>query len=351
MSSSSMMLPDAIIDCSHLGRKTTGIERITEELFSDEALGNSQVVRLKSRSISGMLLQQWFGILYAALKYPDSLIITPGFPPSVLATLMLNDRLIPYIHDVFLLTRQHELNRKARLYMRPSFAFAVKRLKRFFVNSEKTKQDLQQFCQPDAQIIMLRPQVRNVFELQHDEQRYARIEPARLKLVMLGTVEPRKNYAAAVAILNELRARLGHEVELHVVGRLGWGPDANLLQNTPGVVCYGYLSADEIRALISSATFYLSTSHDEGLGLPLLELQYSGRAVVAAKIPVFAEVLGNSGLLIDTGDAVQAAEKILAFCQDSAAMQQQAELARLNIQRWNALAMADKANAAALISG
>ena len=77
MSSSSMMLPDAIIDCSHLGRKTTGIERITEELFSDEALGNSQVVRLKSRSISGMLLQQWFGILYAALKYPDSLIITP----------------------------------------------------------------------------------------------------------------------------------------------------------------------------------------------------------------------------------------------------------------------------------
>ena len=126
MSSSSMMLPDAIIDCSHLGRKTTGIERITEELFSDEALGNSQVVRLKSRSISGMLLQQWFGILYAALKYPDSLIITPGFPPSVLATLMLNDRLIPYIHDVFLLTRQHELNRKARLYMRPSFAFTMR---------------------------------------------------------------------------------------------------------------------------------------------------------------------------------------------------------------------------------
>ena len=264
---------------------------------------------------------------------------------------MLNDRLIPYIHDVFLLTRQHELNRKARLYMRPSFAFAVKRLKRFFVNSEKTKQDLQQFCQPDAQIIMLRPQVRNVFELQHDEQRYATVEPSRLKLVMLGTVEPRKNYAAAVAILNELRARSGSEVELHVVGRLGWGPDANLLQNTPGVVCYGYLSADEIRALISSATFYLSTSHDEGLGLPLLELQYSGIAVVAAKIPVFAEVLGNSGLLIDTGDAVGAADQILAFCQDSAAMQQQAELARLNIQRWNALAMADKANAAALISG
>lgn len=351
MSSPYMTLPDAIIDCSHLGRKTTGIERITEELFSDEALGNSQIVRLKSRSVSGMLLQQWFGILYAALKYPDSLIITPGFPPSVPATLLLKNRLIPYIHDVFLLTRQHELNRKAKLYMRPSFAFAVKRLKRFFVNSEKTKQDLQQFCRPDAQIIMLRPQVRNVFELQHNEQRYLQVEPARIKFVMLGTVEPRKNYAAAVAILNELRSRLGNGVELHIVGRLGWGPDASLLQNTPGVVCYGYLSADEIRALISSATFYLSTSHDEGLGLPLLELQYSGIAVVASRIPVFSEVLGQSGLLIDTGDANKAADQILAFCRDTALIRQQAELARLNIQRWNALALADKANAAALISG
>lgn len=351
MSAPDMMLPDAIIDCSHLGRKTTGIERITEELFSDEALGNGRAIRLKASNISGMLFQQWFGILYAALKYRRSLIITPGFPPSILATLLLKKRLIPYIHDVFLLTRPQELNRKARFYMRPSFAFAVKRLDYFFVNSEKTKQDLQQFCQPDARIIMLRPQVRNVFELEHKAYRYQQIEPAKLKLVMLGTVEPRKNYPAAVAIFKALRSRLGAEIELHVVGRLGWGPDASLLQNTPGVVCYGYLSGEEIRALLASATFYLSTSHDEGLGLPLLELQYSGIAVIAAKIPVFAEVLGDSGLLVDVSNAEQAATQILAFYQNAAAMGRQSELARQNIQRWNALAAADKASAAKLING
>ena len=351
MSAPSMMLPDTIIDCSHLGRKTTGIERITEELFSDEALGSSPVVRLKARNISGMLFQQWFGILYAALKYPNSLIITPGFPPSMLATLLLKKRLIPYIHDVFLLTRPQELNRKAKFYMRPSFAFAVKRLDRFFVNSEKTKKDLQQFCKADAQIIMLRPEVRNVFDLQHDEHRYQQLNTSKLKIVMLGTVEPRKNYSAAVAILNALRERLGNDVELHVVGRLGWGPDATLLQNTPGVICYGYLSADEIRALIASSTFYLSTSHDEGLGLPLLELQYSGIAVIASNIPVFAEVLGGSGLLVDTDNAERAANKILAFCQDSAVMQQQTALAKANIARWNAQAQADKARAASLIKG
>ena len=149
MSAPEISLPETIIDCSHLGRKTTGIERITEELFSDEALGGCQVVRLKASSIGGMLFQQWFGILYAAIKYPKSLIITPGFPPSILATLLLKKRLVPYIHDVFLLTREQELNPRARYYMRPSFAFAVKRLNSFFVNSVKTKQDLQQFCYQD----------------------------------------------------------------------------------------------------------------------------------------------------------------------------------------------------------
>lgn len=351
MSGPEMLMPDAIIDCSHLGRKTTGIERITEELFSDEALGTTRVVRLKASSISGMLFQQWFGILYAALKYPRSQIITPGFPPSILATLLLKKRLIPYIHDVFLLTRNQELNRKARFYMRPSFAFAVKRLQCFFVNSLKTQRDLQHFCRPEAKILLLRPQVRNVFSLAQDNERYNQLQLGRLKIVMLGTVEPRKNYAAAIRIFNALKARLGSALELHIVGRLGWGPDAELLQNTAGVTCYGYLSAHEIRQLIASASIYLSTSHDEGLGLPLLELQYSGIAVVAANIPVFDEVLGDSGLLLDVSDAQQAAEQIIIFCQNKALLQQQPDLALQNIQRWNKLAVADKAAAAQYFQG
>ena len=154
--------------------------------------------------------------------------------------------------------------------------------------------------------------------------------------------------AAAVAIFNALKQRLGDSIELHIVGRLGWGPDASLLQNTAGVFCRGYLSGEEIKTLLDSATFYLSTSHDEGLGLPLLELQYSGIAVVAAKIPVFAEVLGESGLLVDVSDAEQAAAQIINFLSDPAQAQRQSELARQNIQRWNALAAADKQAASVL---
>lgn len=345
MSAEQLYQPQTIIDCSHLGRKTTGIERITEELFSEADLPRANAVRLRANSIYGMLFQQWIGIIWAAFRHPNCVIITPGFPPSMLATFLLKGRLIPYIHDVFLLTRQHELNRRAKYYMRPSFSYAVKTLPCFFVNSQKTKQDLQRFCREDAAIILFRPQVRNVFSLTPQWQRYQQTDISQLKIVMLGTVEPRKNYAGALAIFSVLQSLLGRRIELHIIGRIGWGPDAERITAASGVVCHGYLATEQIRQLIYDADLYLSTSHDEGLGLPLLELQYSGIAVVASNIPVFAEVLQQSGLLIDANNAAQAAADILALFQDPARLQQQTALALDNVQRWNALAADDKTQA------
>ena len=91
----------------------------------------------------------------------------------------------------------------------------------------------------------------------------------------------------------------GWEATLHVVGRVGWGGEADRLRDRPGVVLHGYQEADRVRALLAGAHVFLSTSHDEGLGLPLLEAQYAGLPIVAPDKPVFREVLGASGHLVD----------------------------------------------------
>lgn len=44
-----------------------------------------------------------------------------------------------------------------------------------------------------------------------------------LKFVNLGTVEPRKHYGAAVAILDEIRPSFDPSAELHIIGRAGRG--------------------------------------------------------------------------------------------------------------------------------
>ncbi|MBU2870031.1 glycosyltransferase [Colwellia sp. E2M01] len=333
-----------LIDCTHLGRNTTGIERITEELFSSKALNSQDIYHLQSSNTLHLIIQQWFGLVFKGLFSPKVKVVTPGFPPSILASLILKKRLIPYIHDLFLLTRQEELNQRAKYYMRPSLAYAVKHLGFFIVNSKKTEKELRNFCKADAEIILYRPVVKNVFNLQADENKYQDITLKKLKIVMLGTVEPRKNYLGALKLFKALQDKLGSQIELHIVGRVGWGDDAQALKSAEGVTCHGYLSAADIKELVESSTFYLSSSHDEGLGLPLLELQYSGIAIVASNILVFQEVLGKSGLLIDVNNIPRSVDAITAFFSDENNLKSQVQRSVTNVEKWNEIAECDRLN-------
>ena len=157
----------------------------------------------------------------------------------------------------------------------------------------------------------------------------------------LGTVEPRKNYAAALAILDSLRAQHDPAAELHIVGRAGWGPDAEQINNYAGVTVHGYLPEVDVRRVMASTDVYLCTSHDEGLGLPLLEAQYAGLPVVAPDKPVFREVLASSGTFIDPALPDQAAATIAALISKPDWRGAASKAALENVARWNALAASD----------
>ncbi len=305
--------PKLIIDCTHLGRNTTGIERITEELFNGSMLSTDNIYHVTAKNSALLIFNQWFYITIKSIFNSKAIVITPGFPPSILLSFLRGKQTIAYIHDMFLLSRRSEINIKAKYYMRPSLAYAVKHLDCFMVNSHKTAVELKEYCKPNAKILLYRPVIANVFNLDFNECKYINVNLSKIKILMLGTVEPRKNYTGALALFNKLSQLLGNNIELHIVGRLGWGDDSEQLRKTDGVICHGYLSSVDIKNLVNKCTFYLSTSHDEGLGLPLLELQYSGIAIVASDIPVFREVLLDSGLLIDLSDIELSANKIINF--------------------------------------
>jgi len=333
--------PKLIIDCTHLGRNTTGIERITEELFNETALGTDSIYHITSGSTWLLIVKQWFYITIKSILNPNAKVLTPGFPPSILLSFLRGNKVVPYIHDMFLLSRQNEINIRAKYYMRPSLSYAAKNLNCFFVNSNKTATELQAYCKPNANIMLYRPVINNVFNLDYDENRYNAVSLHKMKILMLGTVEPRKNYSGALDIFEKCRDVLGKNVELHVVGRLGWGKDSERLKDTAGVFCHGYLSAQEVKSLVQTCTFFLSTSHDEGLGLPLLELQYSGIAIVASDIPVFREVLLDSGLLIDPSNANVCAERIIGFFSEQN-LTQIAINSYSNVHIWNEQANNDR---------
>jgi len=326
------------LDQTHLRGHVTGIERVTLDLFAPDKLEPHAVRAITSGSLPGMIAAQHLALPLRALRHRDALFLFPGFPPGPLCALAA-ERCLLYVHDTFLLTRPEDLSLRSRLYMSPSFALALRWCPNLFVNSRTTGEAVRAVCAPGARVALLRPPVRDAFGL-GDLPGPAPYGPGdTLRILAIGTIEPRKNYPAALALTAAL-IRAGVPAELHLVGRVGWGRHAFLDDPPPFLHRHGYRSDADLRSLAASCHMLLSTSKAEGLGLPLLEVQHGGLPVVAPDDPVFREVLGRSGLLIRPGEPDAAARELGAWLSADT-LARAAVASRDNVSRWNAAAAED----------
>jgi glycosyltransferase involved in cell wall biosynthesis len=113
--------------------------------------------------------------------------------------------------------------------------------------------------------------------------------PVRDYVLAVGTLEPRKNLAAAVEA-----ARLAG-VELRVAGAAGWG----------GIAVDGWVgepSDEELAALMRGARCLVYPSLYEGFGLPVLEAMACGTPVVTSRGGATEEVAGAAAVLVDPRD-------------------------------------------------
>lgn len=140
---------------------------------------------------------------------------------------------------------------------------------------------------------------------------------ARPTFLMVGTLEPRKGHALALAALEKIWAE-GGEVNLVVVGRLGWmkalgGPLRSHAQ--AGQKLFWLERADDalLRRLYAESAALLALSDAEGFGLPLIEAAQHGLPVIARDIPVFREVAGSHAFYADGTDAAATAASLKAW--------------------------------------
>lgn len=128
-------------------------------------------------------------------------------------------------------------------------------------------------------------------------------------LLMVGTIEPRKCHALALAAMEQIWEQ-GSELRLCIAGKEGWmvGELMERLRNHPlagkKIFLFEEPSDADLQALYANASGLLFLSKGEGFGLPLIEAAHHGVSIICSDIPVFHEIAGAfaSYVSIDNND-------------------------------------------------
>jgi len=120
-------------------------------------------------------------------------------------------------------------------------------------------------------------------------------------LLMVSTIEPRKNHEALADAWEQLRMQGHPDLQLVIVGGLGWDHGSMLERFKPwlrrgGLHLLHDVPADDLRLLYRHAAVTVCPSFGEGFGFSGVEAMRSGGVVAASDIRVHREVYDDASL-------------------------------------------------------
>lgn len=140
-----------------------------------------------------------------------------------------------------------------------------------------------------------------------------------------------------IEVLPELRARLGHDVILLLIGadHSGGGIERRIAELGLGsaVRLAGEVSDDrELRALLASSALFALPSHYEAFGIAYIEAMAEGLAVVGCDVGGVREAIGDAGALIPSfGDRRQLLETLADLLDDPGRRSRMGERGRARV--------------------
>lgn len=136
-------------------------------------------------------------------------------------------------------------------------------------------------------------------------------------ILMVGTIEPRKNHKLLLEAYDKGLKELGYNIIM--AGYMGWDMEefVDKLKNHPDyntrVFHLEGLDDKAISYLYQHAKFLAFCSYTEGFGLPIVEALQRGVPVLAADVPVLREVGGEYCLWFEQDNAVELYSKVAYY--------------------------------------
>lgn len=227
------------------------------------------------------------------------------------------------IHDLLFLTHPElfpVVDRQSYVWR---YRWSIEHATALVAVSEHTRQELHTHLGVPLERIAVIPPARDPrFAVHGNEASLAALRarhdlPAEY-LVMVGTIEPRKNHLLALQAVGEIGA---HAPPLVLVGRDG-GSEAELrlearrLGIVDRVLFRNEVTDADLPALLQGATLALYLSRAEGFGMPIVEAMGAGVPILVAAGPHLRDAGGESAVVVDPDDPSALAAAIRALLDD-----------------------------------
>jgi glycosyltransferase involved in cell wall biosynthesis len=200
------------------------------------------------------------------------------------------------------------------------FKYPLKYIDIVTVVSQFTKSKLMEYFNfPEDRIRIIHDPVKPVFQFVKKERLNA--TPV---ILMMGTGK-HKN------LDNLIEAANGTGFHIDIIG---WPAKDELERlNSYGIshTIYNDLTDDEVYKRYIECDILFNASFYEGFGMPIIEAQSVGRAVITSNIGAMKEVAGNTAVLVDPGKPVEIRNAIMKLVNDKACYDEMVELGRENI--------------------
>lgn len=144
-------------------------------------------------------------------------------------------------------------------------------------------------------------------------------------LLNVGSTRPHKNIRGLLQAYHFYAQQAPRPLPLALVGFADrFRPEAEAFAHRLGlgdlVLFADYVADDDLPALYSAATLFVTLSLKEGFGLPVLEAMACGTPVMVSDVGSLPEVVGDAGVLVDPMQTESVGETIFALLQDEARM-------------------------------
>ena len=260
--------------------------------------------------------------------------VVPFLPPACLPATVVT------LHDIGYRYFPRSHTTLQRLYLELSTRWSAAAAQRVIAVSRHTADDLQRFYGvPEAKIRVIHeaPVHRAPAPGQDAGPKPVYERPFAL---YVGTIQPRKNLLRLIDAFARLIQQQQIGWDLVLVGRWGWLSEeyekhAAASGLTGRVHFPGYLPDAAVAALMQQALFFTFPSLFEGFGLPVLEAQTTGVAVMCAKNSALPEIAGDAALLVDPEDVDDIAAAMLRLSRDEALRQELIAKGYENVKRFS----------------